>query len=87
MGRFGEKPGEVTLRWFGHVRRKDDGNIERRMLRTELPGTRKREGLKRCMDAVREGTAVVEAPEEDAEDGTKINGDGKSAVPTRDGRS
>ena len=35
--RFGEKTRAAILRWFGHVRRKDDGYIGRRMLRMELP--------------------------------------------------
>ena len=38
MGRFGEKAREARLRWSGHARRKDGGNIGRRMLRVELPG-------------------------------------------------
>ena len=42
VGRFGQKTREARLRWFGHVRRKDDGHIGRRMLRMELPGKRKR---------------------------------------------
>ena len=36
-GRFGEKTREARLRWYGHVLRKDDGYIGRRMLRMELP--------------------------------------------------
>ena len=35
VGRFGEKTREARLRWYGHVRRKDDGYIGRRMLRME----------------------------------------------------
>ena len=35
---------EARLRWYGHLRRKDDGYIGRRMRRMELPGNR--EGLK-----------------------------------------
>ena len=31
----------IRLRWYGHLRRKDDGYIGRRMLRMELPGKRK----------------------------------------------
>ena len=31
-----EKTREARLRWYGHVRRKDDGYIGRRMLRMEL---------------------------------------------------
>ena len=69
VGRFGERRREARLRWFGHVRRKDDGYIGRRMLRKELPGKRKRGRPKRrFMDVVREDMAVVEVTEEDTED-------------------
>ena len=44
VGKFGEKTREARLRWYGHLRRKDDGYIGRRILRMELP--RNREGLK-----------------------------------------
>ena len=68
VGRFEEKTREARLRWFGHVRRKDDGYIGRRMLRMELPGKRKRGRPKRrFMDAVREDMAEIEVMEEDAE--------------------
>ena len=55
-----------------HVRRKDDGHSERRMLRMELPGKRKL-GMpeRRSMHvAAREDMAVAEMTEEDAEDRT-----------------
>ena len=42
VGRFGEKTREARLRWFGYLRRKDDGYIGRWMLMMELPGKRKR---------------------------------------------
>ena len=42
VGKFGEKTREARLRWYGHLRRKYDGYIGRRMLRMELPGKRKR---------------------------------------------
>ena len=62
----------VRLRWFEHVRRKDDGYIDRRMLRIELPGKRKRGGPKMTYkDAMREDMAEVDVTEEDAEDRTK----------------
>ena len=41
VGRFGEKTREARLRWYGHVRRKKDVYIGRRMLRMELPEKRK----------------------------------------------
>ena len=42
MGKFGEKTREARLRWYGHLRRKDDGYIGRMMLRMGLPGKRNR---------------------------------------------
>ena len=55
-----ERKHEARLRWYGHVLRKDDGYIGRRMLRIELPGKRKRGRPKRgFMDAVRQDMAVV----------------------------
>ena len=56
VGKFGEKTREARLRWYGHLRMKDDGYIGRRMLRMELPGKRKRGRPKRrFMDVVKEG--------------------------------
>ena len=69
MGRFGEKTREARLRWYGKVRRKDDGHIGRRMMGMALPGKRKRGRLKRrFMDVVKEDMAEVEVTEEDTED-------------------
>ena len=69
VGRFGEKTREARLRWYGHVLRKDDGYIGRRMLRMELPRKRKRGRPKRrFMDVVKEDIAEVEVTEEDTED-------------------
>ena len=68
MGRFGEKTREATLMWYGHLRRKDDGYIGRRMLMMELPGKRKRGRPKRrFMDVAKEDMAEVEVTEEDTE--------------------
>ena len=69
VGKFGEKTREARLRWYGHIRRKDDGYIGRRMLRMELPGKRKRGRPKRrFMDVVKEDMAEVEVTEEDTVD-------------------
>ena len=69
VGTFGEKTREARLRWYGHLRRKDDGYIGRRMLRMELPGKRKRGRPKRrFMDVVKEDMAEVEVTEEDTVD-------------------
>ena len=69
VGRFGEKIREAKLRWDGHVLRKDDEYIGRRMLRMELPGKRKRGRPKiRFLDVVKEDMAEVEVTDEDTED-------------------
>ena len=71
---------------YGHVRRKDDGFIGRRILRMELPGKRQRGRPKRMfMDEVKEGMSDVKVTEEGTEIGA--TGYGKSAVATPDGRS
>ena len=72
VGKFGEKTRKARLRWYGvygHLRRKDDGYIGRRMLRMELPGKRKRGRPKRrFMDVVKEDMAELEVTEEDTVD-------------------
>ena len=69
VGRFGEKTQEARLRWYGHVRRKDNGYIGRRMMKMEPPGKRKRGRPKtRFMDVVKEDMAEVEVTVEDTED-------------------
>ena len=71
-GRFGENTQEGRLRWFGHIRRKDDGYIGRRMRRMELLGNKKHGRPKRKFThEVREDMANVEVTEEDAEVRTK----------------
>ena len=69
VGKFGEKTREARLIWYGHLRRKDDGYIWRRMLRMELPGKRRRGRPKRrFMGVVKEDMAEVEVTEEDTVD-------------------
>ena len=74
VGRFGEKTREARLTWYGHVWRKDDGYIGRRMPRMDLPGKR-RWGRQKRMYAVREVMAVVEVKRMLQKIGT--NGDGR----------
>ena len=73
VGRFGEKTREARLRRYGHVWRKDDGYIGRRMLRMEMPGKRK-QGIPKKMsfiDVVKDDMAEVEVTEEDTEGRTE----------------
>ena len=70
--RFGEKiQREARLWWYGHVRRQYDGYIDIRMVRMELPGNRKRAGLKtRFMDAMRKDMARTKVRRRMVEDRT-----------------
>ena len=47
MGRIGDKVREARLRWYGHVQRRDEGYIGKRMLGMGIPGRRKRGRPKR----------------------------------------
>ncbi|KAK4290600.1 hypothetical protein Pmani_036511 [Petrolisthes manimaculis] len=69
--RFGDKTRKARLRWFGHVRRRDEEDVGRKMLEMDLPGRRKRGSPKRrFMDVVKEDNImqVVGVTEEDVDD-------------------
>ena len=69
VAKFGSKVREARLRWYGHVQRREDDHIGRRMLRMEPPGRRKRGRPKRrYMDAVKEDMRVAGVGEEDVRD-------------------
>ncbi|KAI5609084.1 hypothetical protein C0J50_6086, partial [Silurus asotus] len=69
VGRFGDKVREAIFRWFGHVQRRDTEYIGRRMLRLELPGSRKRgRPRRRFIDVVKEDMQVVGVTEAYVED-------------------
>ncbi|XP_063845349.1 uncharacterized protein LOC135091540 [Scylla paramamosain] len=68
--RFGDKAREDRLRWFGYVRRSDEGYeyVGSKMLDMDLPGRRKRgKPKRRFMDAVKRNMEVG-VTEEDAKD-------------------
>ena len=54
MRRFGEKAREWRLRWYGHVRRREETYVGQRMLGMQPPGRRQRERPKRrFMDSIK----------------------------------
>ena len=60
------------LRWYGHVMRRDQEYIGRRVMEMELPGKRKRGRLKRRFpDVVKEDMGEVGATEKDIENRTR----------------
>ena len=63
------KKTEVRLRWYGHVMRRDQEYVERKMMEMELPGKRKRGRPKRrFLDVVKEDMVEVGAKETAIED-------------------
>ena len=62
---------EGSLRWYGHVMKRDKENVGRKMIEMELPGKRKRGRPKRkFLNLVKEDMGDVGAKETDVEDKT-----------------
>ena len=69
--RLGMKIKEGRLRWYGHVMRRDQEYVGRKMMEMELPGKRKRGRPKRrFLDVVKEDMGEVGAKETDVENRT-----------------
>ena len=73
---LGMKMREGRLRWYGHIMRRDQEYVERKMMEMELPGKRKRGRPKRrFLDVVKEDMEEVGAKEMDIEDKDVENDD------------
>ena len=70
--RIGEKLREERLRWFGHVKRREESYIGRRMMKIEIPGKRTRGRPRRQWnDNIKEDIKKPDVSEEEAEDRVK----------------
>ena len=60
---------EGRLRWYGHVMRRDQEYVGKKMMEMELPGKRRRGRPKRrFLDLVKEDMGEVDAKETNVED-------------------
>ena len=67
--RIGEKLRGERLRWFGHVKRREESYIGRRMMKIEIPGKRTRgKPRRRWNDNIKEDMKKAGVSEEEAED-------------------
>ena len=69
---MGDKLRNVRLRWYGHVKRREEDYVGKRMMEMAVPGRRKRgRPRRRWMDLVREDMERVGAREGDEVDRVK----------------
>ena len=60
---LGMKMWKSRLRWYGHVMRRDQEYVGRRVMKMKLPGKRKRGSPKRrFLDVLKEDTLKTKAP-------------------------
>ena len=69
IAKLGDKLRGARLRWYGHVKRRTEGYVGRRVLKMEVPGKRRRgRPRRRWMDVMKEDmkrAGVVEGDEVD----------------------
>ena len=72
IAKLGDKLRDARLRWYGHVKRREEGHVGKRMMVMAVPGRRKRgRPRRRWMDSAREDMERVGVKEGDEADWVK----------------
>ena len=72
MGEISKKVQESRLKWYGHVLRREDGYVDKRVMGMEVSGKRRRGRLKRkWLDSIRNDLSEKEFSRKDAQDRPK----------------
>ena len=72
IAKLEDKLRNARLHWYGHVKRKEEGYVGKRMMEMAVPGRRKRgKPMKRWTDLAREDMERVGAKEGDEDDREK----------------
>ena len=72
MGEISKNVQESRLKWYGHVLRREDKYVGKRVIAMEVPGKRRRGSPKRrWLDSIRNDLSKRELSREDAQDRTK----------------
>ena len=73
IAKLGDKLRNARLRWYGHVKRREEGYVGKRIIEMAVPGRRKREKpRRRGKDVAREDMEMVGAKEGDEVDRDKL---------------
>ena len=72
IAKLGDKLWNTRLRWYGHVKRREEGYVRKRMMEMAVPGRRKKgKQRRRSMDLAREDLKSVGAKKGDEIDWVK----------------
>ena len=72
VGEISKKVQESRLKWYGHVLRREDKNVGKRVMAMEVPGERRRGRPKqRWLDSIRNDLSERELSREDVQDRAK----------------
>ena len=75
MGEISKEVQESRLKWYGHVLRREDEYVGKRVMAMEVPGKRRKgRSKRRWLDSIRNDLSERELSREDTQDRAKWRG-------------